>query len=179
MAKKGKLHELLAVEGDLENAAKKIMGETIQTFTKKQDHFSAFIRTLTMFDENRQNENTTDRSELTTTVDEKLDYTQLPVVRWFDALLQKEATNQLAKADLVVSVGYGIPTESFASGVQPNPHTAPEYQVGKRRWHGKKCLPFCLSGGSVQDREKVQGAGLVRGKVPQGRRGWTVHPCSS
>ena len=35
----GKLHELLAVEPDLKGASEKIIGETINTFTKKQHHF--------------------------------------------------------------------------------------------------------------------------------------------
>lgn len=35
----GKLHELLAVEPDLKGAAEKIIAETINTFTKKPNHF--------------------------------------------------------------------------------------------------------------------------------------------
>ena len=35
----GKLHELLAVEGDLGGASKKLMVEAANTFSKKTDHF--------------------------------------------------------------------------------------------------------------------------------------------
>ena len=37
--KKPVLHELLAVEGDLDGAHKKILEETRVTFTKRSDHF--------------------------------------------------------------------------------------------------------------------------------------------
>ena len=51
-----KLHEILAVDGDLQEAAKKIQAETINTFTKKVEHFVGMSKTLHMFDEGRRQE---------------------------------------------------------------------------------------------------------------------------
>ena len=59
-----KLHEILAVEGDLEATAKKIINEAINTFSKKADHFIEAHRSLKMFDEERQHENSTERKEI-------------------------------------------------------------------------------------------------------------------
>jgi hypothetical protein len=103
MAKgKPKLHELLAVEGDLEGLFKKILAETIVTFTKREDHFKGAHRKLEMLDARRAGENDEEFFALTTTVADKLDYTSKPCIRYIDAILQKEATNQEAKADLIV-----------------------------------------------------------------------------
>jgi len=99
---KPKLHELLAVEGDLEGLFKKILAETVITFTKREDHFKGAHRKLEMLDANRQGENDEEFFALTTTVPAKLAYNAKPCIRYFDAILQKEATNQEAKADLIV-----------------------------------------------------------------------------
>lgn len=98
----GKLHEVLAVEGDKEGIYKKINEETVVTFAKKSDHFHGQVRVLTMFDEKDQGQNTIDRKELVTTVKAKLDYLSEAAVGFFDVVLQKESTNQTAVADLVV-----------------------------------------------------------------------------
>jgi len=97
-----KLHELLAVEGDLEGKAKLVLDEAANTFSKKPEHFIEQVRDLIMFDEARQNENTHESSAMVTTVGQKLSYIRRPVVRYYDALASKDATNQQAKADLVV-----------------------------------------------------------------------------
>jgi hypothetical protein len=97
-----KLHELLAVETDLESTYKKVLEEAIVTFTKKADHFMGTHKVLTMFDESKQNENLTEHKEMVTTVDSKLDYVKDFIIQYFDAILQKEKTNQIATADLVV-----------------------------------------------------------------------------
>lgn len=98
-----KLHELLAVEGDLEGTFKKIIDETAAVFEKKPALFSGFTKHLEMFSENDPLASTPDEvQELTTTVPDRLDYTADHVIRYFDAVLQKEATNQTARADIVV-----------------------------------------------------------------------------
>jgi hypothetical protein len=102
MSKKAQLHELIAVEADLTNTAKAIMGETTVTFMKKPDHFMGQTRTMKYFDESRQQENETETKELVTTVDDKMGHTLKSVIRLYDALLQKEEANQRAKADLIV-----------------------------------------------------------------------------
>ena len=102
MAKK--LHELLAVEPDLKNRSNLTADETVVTFNKKADHFLAALRTLKMVDINREHEEAAGevRKELVTTVDEKLRYTWESFVPYFDGLLMKEKTNQMAVADLIV-----------------------------------------------------------------------------
>jgi len=96
-----KLHELLAVEGDLEGTYRKILEETKTTFTKKTDHFMGFVRKLQLFDEEAVPV-APDYKELDTTVEAKLDYQKGHVIRYLDAVLQKELTNTAAKADLIV-----------------------------------------------------------------------------
>jgi len=99
--KKSVLHELLAIEGDLEGTYKKILQETNVTFTKKQDHFIGQHRKLEMFVDDGITY-PEDHKALDTTVQAKLDYMQKTAIRYFDAILQKESTNQEAKADLVI-----------------------------------------------------------------------------
>lgn len=98
---KGKLHELLAVEADLEGRARNIMDETRKVFKEKPALFMGAIRTYTPFLEDGISY-PEENQALSTTVDEKLAYTNKSVIKYYDALLQKEATNQVAKADLIV-----------------------------------------------------------------------------
>jgi len=93
-----KLHELLAVEGDLDGTQKKIVEETIVTFTKKASHFNGGEKTLQMFDKDEIE--VVGRQEMVTTVDDKLDYQSNSVIRFLDAVLQKETTNQQAVANI-------------------------------------------------------------------------------
>jgi len=108
-----KLHEVLAVDKDLEQVVSKVVGEAVVTFTKKADHFTGHVRTLRMFDEARKQEEAGqgEVKELTTTVPEKLKYVTEHVVRHYDALAQKEATNQLAKADVILPDGSKLLTD--------------------------------------------------------------------
>jgi len=97
-----KLHEVLAVESGLQTAAKKINDETIKTFGKKDEHFVETVTEVRHFAEDDSKLNTDETKAMVTTVFDKLLYTVLPNVRALDAYLQKEATNQLAKADIEV-----------------------------------------------------------------------------
>ncbi len=120
MSKKSKLHELIAVEADLTNTAKAILSETNTTFTKKGDHFMGITRTVTYFDEGRSAENETETKKMVTTVRAKIDHTVKPLVRLYDALLQKEEANQRAVADLVVdgvTIGTNLPA-TFLLGLE-------------------------------------------------------------
>lgn len=98
----GKLHEILAVEGDLAGTAKKIMDEARATFDKKPDHFQSATSRTTYFDESQQNLNTVESKAMVTTVDEKLDYIAPVISRYYDAYVAKESTNQVATADIIV-----------------------------------------------------------------------------
>jgi len=98
---KGKLHELLAVEADLEGRARNIMNETRKIFKDKPALFMGSVRNYKPFVDDGI-DYPSEFQNLTSTVDEKLEYTGKSIVKYYDALLQKEATNQVAKADLVV-----------------------------------------------------------------------------
>ena len=106
----GKLHQLLAVEPDLDGAYKNVLQETQVVFEKKANLFFGSIKTLKMFDENDTTKYTDERHELTTTVPKRLDYQNDFIAKYLDALLQKEATNQYAVADLIID-GITLGTE--------------------------------------------------------------------
>lgn len=95
------LHELLAVEGDLEGTYKKIIEETKTNFEKHPDRYFGMHQRIELFDENAPKEADTHKA-MDDTVISKLAYTQEHIVRYFDAVLQKERTNQGAVADIVV-----------------------------------------------------------------------------
>jgi len=98
----GKLHELLAVEGDLKKTASVVLEEAKNTLAKKPDHFLQTATATRYFNEASANLNTDEFKSLITTVDAKLEYVGEMVARAFDAYLQKEATNQTAVADVIV-----------------------------------------------------------------------------
>lgn len=99
-----RLHQLLAVEPDLEGKYKRICEESKKTFGKAA-MFTGFHRKLVSFSDDAP-EFPEENSAMETTVHERLDYTAGPIAAYFDALLQKECTNQNASANLVVD---GIP----------------------------------------------------------------------
>lgn len=129
--KKSVLHELLAVEGDLDGAHKKILEETKITFTKRSDHFMGQHRKLEMFVDDGINY-PEEHKAIDTTVQAKLDHMKKTEVRYFDAMLQKEATNQAATADLVVDgvvIGAGLPA-TFLLGMETRlKHLRAAYEV--------------------------------------------------
>ncbi len=98
-----KLHEILAVEGEVKGAYEKIVSETIKTFTKKPNHFAGHKKVLiTATDEGDLEEEVIDQLEITTTVNEKLEYQATSTIRFIDTYLQKEAANQTATAPITV-----------------------------------------------------------------------------
>lgn len=111
------LHEILAVEVDVQGVAKKIIPETVHTFKEKANHFLGAHRTLKLFN-GGDNEAATEAAEkaeeqhqeMVTTVHDKLQYTLEQVTRYYDVVLQKEATNQDAVADLVLADGTVLAT---------------------------------------------------------------------
>lgn len=100
----GKLHELLAVEGDLKGRAAKVLAETINTFKNKGGHFDSLHRAYKPDTEDGlvQPEETKPMVE---TVTKKLDYTAKALGDLLDVTFQKESTNTNAKADLVLGDG--------------------------------------------------------------------------
>lgn len=97
----GKLHEILAVEKDKEVVARKLSEESKKTFGK-ENLFSGSLRTLKMFDDAESFNNTEEKSQLTTTVSENLEYLINPLSNYWDVVLQKDLTNQQAVADIIV-----------------------------------------------------------------------------
>lgn len=152
------LHALLAVEGDLEGAHKKILDETKVTFTKKSDHFMGQFRKLEMFvdDGIKYPEQ---HKKLDTTVQKKLDYLMGIEVRYFDALLAKESTNQLAFADLVVDgdvLAQALPA-TFLLGMENRlKHLRAAYEV----------IPT-LQPGIEWELDESQGEGVYKIKHPE------------
>lgn len=96
-----KLHEILAVENDLEKVAQNIVGEAKVTFNKKANLFNGSVRTAEMFDSDAPVP-APEVVKLEETVPGKLRYVGKAVARWLDVVLQKERTNQTATADLIV-----------------------------------------------------------------------------
>ena len=111
--KNPKLHELLAVDRDLELQAKKIAEEAVKVFKDKPNLFLGSNKRLEMFDEERKNEEAAAEQHIsmTTTVPEKLEYIRKSLVAYIDATAQKERTNQDAKADVILSDGTILLTE--------------------------------------------------------------------
>ncbi len=105
-----RLHEVLAVDSDLAETAKKIATEALVTFTKKADHFFGMTKRLEMFDESRkqEEEGAKESKELVSTVQEKLDYVAGHIIRHLDCLAQKETTNQIAHADVEIGDGHKL-----------------------------------------------------------------------
>jgi hypothetical protein len=103
-----KLHEVLAVEADLEGKSKKIVSEAKDTFLKKPHLFQGKVRTLSLF---RGDDEITKKAAeaaeaqnqvLATTVHDKLGYIWESIAAHWNAVAQKEYTNQTATADIVV-----------------------------------------------------------------------------
>ena len=96
-----KLHELLAVESDLEGTYNRILKETADNFKKHPDRYFGKHTRIEFFDENAVQEADIHK-KLDDTVQSKIKYSQKAVIRYFDAVLQKERTNQEARANVIV-----------------------------------------------------------------------------
>lgn len=95
------LHELLAVEQDLKGQANKILAETKSVFNR-EEMFRGSHTSYSPYDEADAHLAAEDHEELGTTVPKRLDYTAKTLARYYDAVLQKETTNQGARADIVI-----------------------------------------------------------------------------
>lgn len=96
----GKLHELLAVESDRKKSSDRLVLESIKTF-KKDNLFSGSVKRTEMFDE-EDAEISDEVLKLETTVNENLEYSLDALVRYWDTVAQKDATNMTAIADVVI-----------------------------------------------------------------------------
>ena len=100
----GKLHELLAVEKESKQKSAKLITEARDTFGKRHDHFSGMTKKYEAFNEDGKYEedSLSESKEMVTTVGAKLDYLLKNLVDSIDIGYQKDLTNRLAKADIVV-----------------------------------------------------------------------------
>ena len=96
-----KIHELLAVEKDIKGTSNKIITETQHTFLKK-DHFESMLKAYEPINADDVERLDEEYKPLATTVAEKLDYFSSHMVRMFDIIFQKEASNAEAKADIII-----------------------------------------------------------------------------
>lgn len=99
-----KQHEILAVEAEKEGVARKIIAESEGNFGSKHNLFMGMVKTLSMeeTDQKLVEEAGYEVREIHTTVEDRLDYTWESITEWFDVVLTKETTNQIAKADIVI-----------------------------------------------------------------------------
>lgn len=100
----GKLHELLAVEKEAVGKMNKMLTEGKETYSKRTDHFSGFVKTLSVFKEEDKHleDSSEDRKEMVTTVYDKLAYIMDSVQNVVNLRLQKDCANAKAKADIVI-----------------------------------------------------------------------------
>jgi hypothetical protein len=148
------LHELLAVEGELSSITAKVQSEAGNTFAKKPDTYRGFVRAVNMLDPTRSGEDTTEDKPVGDTVQSKLEYVAGHTARYWDALLQKEASNQTARADLIVdgvTIATGLPA-TFLLGL--------ETRLGKLR-DMYAAIPT-LDPGMKWDADPAQGAHIYR-----------------
>lgn len=94
------LHQLLAVEGDLEDIFKRALGETSGIFGRA-DAFQAWHERFEATAEGVPDEGDKHK-EMVTTVPSVLDEMTEHTVRYLDAVLQKETTNQTARAAIKI-----------------------------------------------------------------------------
>lgn len=107
---KGQLHELIAVEKDVKGTSEKIITETHKTFVDRKDHFTEMVKSYSPINAEDPEKIDAESKPMVTTVAEKLSYFEKQIKRLFDVIIQKEATNAIAKADIVVEDDNGIET---------------------------------------------------------------------
>ncbi len=100
-----KLHELLAVEGDLKSKAQKIQNAIIQLFTGGQSRLVG--RVITYQVDEGEDPRPTEITELATDAPRELDRFDEAFSQWLDVAIQKEITNQETSAVVMVN-GFNI-----------------------------------------------------------------------
>lgn len=106
----GKLFEILAVEGDAQGRAAKLITETKGIFANKENLFKGRQRILSLFGKDpakedelkavEQKDSTLTKVE--STIPDSLNYLGCILGDYWDVMYQKEATNQEAKADIII-----------------------------------------------------------------------------
>lgn len=97
-----KMHELLAIESDAQGQYKTIVSETTKVFKEKHQLFIGSNRKHISFLEDDKVSIPEENQAMASTVMDKLNYTESYISRYFDVMIQKEGTNQIACADLII-----------------------------------------------------------------------------
>jgi hypothetical protein len=97
----GKLHEMLAVEGNLKGQAGKTRAEVMKTLADKRHLFSAKLVTYTP-DEEMAPAVTEAQSDIQTTLAEELHWLSGIQTKWWNAGYQIDVANTMAKADVQI-----------------------------------------------------------------------------
>ena len=98
-----KIHELLAVEASLATSADQTRNDTIKVFTSKQGLFSGLTKVHQLFDDEQQHlVQAPETKAVETTVQHELDFVAKHAAPYLDVMLQKEAANQKAVADIII-----------------------------------------------------------------------------
>lgn len=96
----GKLHELLAVEGDLKSRSQQAKSQIVKLST---DGTSRLLgKAITYQVAEGEDERVAEVTELSTTLQEELSLFLDTYGKWVDAALQKEITNREATADIII-----------------------------------------------------------------------------
>ncbi len=98
---KGKMHELLAVESAVNANYQRDLAETLGAF-KKGELFAGLTKSLKHFDDSLSKLDETQHKAMTTTVSDRFKWFKGVAAALYDVQLQKDKTNQTAKADLVI-----------------------------------------------------------------------------
>lgn len=163
-----KLHEILAVEKGLETTARTVNEEAIKTFGKRDEHFIGSVSERKFFDDASQHLNVTEYKALVTSVPDKLLYLVRPNVRVIDAVATKDATNQVATANLVVEDDDGKEVV-IAESVPGTTLLGLETRLAELR-KVYEAIPTLAPGPTwVEDREQRAGGGVYVTQHPETR----------
>lgn len=103
----GKLHQILAVDGELKGTYDKILGEGLKAFKERSAHYQGHSKTYLCTLEDDLDIPANDIKEPTETVPAKLRYIQNSIIKHLDAIYQKELANTEAKADIIIEFDDG------------------------------------------------------------------------
>ena len=113
-----KLHEVLAVEKDLSNTSSRMISEAIKTFSK-DNLFKGSVKEVELFDE-EEKALANETIKLETNVYDILNYAFIETANFWDSTLQKDKSNQVAVADIIVDgnvIASAVPS-SFLLGLE-------------------------------------------------------------
>jgi len=96
-----KMHELLAVEASVNGNLQRDIDETLKVFARGEA-FRKSVKAKVFFAEEDTKLNTSEVTEITTTVQDRLKWFSGHATKFVDLVLQKDRTNQIASADLEV-----------------------------------------------------------------------------